>query len=230
MATLGSITASSQSLPLGVPQNSGTVVLSLSGTFGGHNVAFEGTVDGTNWFGVQAVRTNANVIEASSGALSAAPAYGWRINSNGLTGLRVRSTAHSSGTAVWAWSHSAEGSEPNPVVSQLEPTVSTLNSAATTNATSVKTSGGIVYGVVASNINAAIRYLKIYNKASAPTVGTDVPVLTLAIPLTGVLSLNLGPLGLKLGTGIAFALTTGAADSDTAAVAANEIKVALSYV
>lgn len=230
MATLGNITANAQSLPLSVPQNSGTVVLSLSGTFGGHNATFEGTVDGTNWVGVLAVRTNANVIEGSSGALSAAPAYGWRINANGYASLRVRSIAHASGTAAWTYSHSAEGSEANPVVSQVEPTVATLNSAATTNATSVKASAGTLYGIVATNINAAIRYLKIYNKASAPTVGTDVPVLTLAIPLTGVLSVNLGPLGLRLGTGIAFALTAGAADADVAAVAANEVKVALSYL
>lgn len=111
----------------------------------------------------------------------------------------------------------------------VTPTTAFANSAATTNATSTKGSAGTVWNVNATNINAAVRYLKLYNKASAPTVGTDVPVLTLAIAAGGGVSVNLGANGLRFSTGIAWALTTGAADSDTAAVAADEIKVAISY-
>jgi lysophospholipase L1-like esterase len=57
-----------------------------------------------------------------------------------------------------------------------------LISANSTNATSVKASAGSVGLIVVSNINAAVRYLKMYNKASAPTVGTDTPVMTIAVP------------------------------------------------
>jgi hypothetical protein len=57
-----------------------------------------------------------------------------------------------------------------------------LISAASTNATSLKGSAGVLFAVYAVNLNAAIRYLKFYNKASAPTVGSDTPVLTLPIP------------------------------------------------
>ena len=67
----------------------------------------------------------------------------------------------------------------------ITPTLSALTSAATTNATSVKTSGGTIYNIVASNTGAAAAYLKIYNKASAPTVGTDIPVHTCVIPAGG---------------------------------------------
>jgi hypothetical protein len=109
------------------------------------------------------------------------------------------------------------------------PTQRFTNSAATTNATSVKGSAGTLFAIHVSNINAAIRYLKLYNKATAPTVGTDVPVMVIPIPATGFASPNLGGMGMQFGTGIAFALTTGAADTDTAAVAASEIKVALAY-
>ena len=109
-------------------------------------------------------------------------------------------------------------------------TAATLNSAATTNATSVKATAGNLYSVTASNINAAARYLKLYNKASAPTVGTDVPVLTIPIPATGVVNIAFGTQGFRFSAGIAFALTTGNADSDTAAVAASEIKVMLAYI
>jgi len=107
-----------------------------------------------------------------------------------------------------------------------------LISAATTNATSVKASAGTVYGVFAINMNTAVRYLKFYNKASAPTVGTDTPVLTLPIPAdtTGAgffLSLTQG---IAFSTGVALALTSGYADSDTAVVAAGEIFVHTFYV
>lgn len=105
-----------------------------------------------------------------------------------------------------------------------------LVSAATTNATVVKASAGQVYTFTASNTNAAVRYLKLYNKATAPTVGTDTPVQTIALPPSGALPPQLGsPVGLSFSAGISFALTTGAADSDTNAVAASEILVNYCY-
>jgi hypothetical protein len=100
-------------------------------------------------------------------------------------------------------------------------------SAATTNATSIKTSAGQLYWLYVTNLNAAVRYLKLYNKASAPTVGTDTPIHTFAIPAdtTGAGFVLTLPHPITFATGIALALTTGVADSDTGAVAANEIIV-----
>jgi hypothetical protein len=110
-------------------------------------------------------------------------------------------------------------------------TLSRTLSAASTNATSVKASAGQVFWIYATNTNAAARFLKLYNKSSAPTVGSDTPVLTLLIPgnAAGAGFHLQTPLGLTFGTGIAFALTTGIADADTAAVAANEIVVNMGY-
>jgi len=108
--------------------------------------------------------------------------------------------------------------------------ISCVISAASTNATSVKASAGQVYTVYAHNINAAVRYLKLYNKVSAPTVGTDTPLMTLPIPgnVSGAgVVLDTGGMGIAFGTGIALAITTGVADSDTGAVAANEIVINL---
>lgn len=104
-------------------------------------------------------------------------------------------------------------------------------SAATTNATSAKASAGAVYGWSATNTNAAVMYLKLYNKASAPTVGTDTPVMTIAIPgsVAGGGTNFSVPVGINFSTGIALAITTGVADSDTNAVAANEVVVNLLY-
>jgi hypothetical protein len=98
-------------------------------------------------------------------------------------------------------------------------------SAATTNATVVKASAGKLGGWFLSNVNASPRYLKVYNKATSPTVGTDVPVLTIIIPgNTAGAGANLESTnGLLFSTGISFAITTGVADNDATAVAANEL-------
>lgn len=107
-----------------------------------------------------------------------------------------------------------------------------LLSAASTNATSLKASAGQLGLIIAINTNAAVRYLKLYNLATAPTVGTSTPVATIPIPgnTAGAGVAISIPGGLNFSTGIAYALTTGAADSDTGAVAANEIILTLGYV
>lgn len=107
-----------------------------------------------------------------------------------------------------------------------------LVSAATTNATTIKASAGQVFMVTASNVNAAVRYLKFYNKASAPTVGTDTPVLTFAIPgnTAGAgTNIPIPACGIAFGTGISFATTTEATDAGTTGVAANEIVINVAY-
>lgn len=106
-----------------------------------------------------------------------------------------------------------------------------LVSAATTNATSLLDDPGLVGFVHVVNTNAAARFLKFYDKASAPTVGTDTPKLTLAIPGDAAgagFTLTITN-GVYFENGIAFALTTGAADNDTNAVASGEIVLNLGY-
>lgn len=109
--------------------------------------------------------------------------------------------------------------------------ISRTISAATTNATSAKASAGQVYGYFLSNINAAPAYLKLYNKASAPTVGTDTPVMTIIIPgnATGAGANCEFANGIQFTTGIAYAITTGVTDANTGAVAANEVVINLLY-
>lgn len=106
-----------------------------------------------------------------------------------------------------------------------------LISAASTNATSVKTTQGRISGGRVSNSSASWRYIKFYNKNSAPVVGTDVPVLTAGIAPGGFLNLAdvFDQYGLHFAAGIAYAITAGPADNDTAAIAANEVVVALLF-
>lgn len=110
-------------------------------------------------------------------------------------------------------------------------TAGRIISAATTNATSVKGSAGQLYTILAHNINAAVRYLKLYNKATAPTVGTDTPILTMPIPgnTAGTGFVINCDKGWAFSLGVAAAITTGVADADTGAVAANEIVINFGY-
>lgn len=96
-----------------------------------------------------------------------------------------------------------------------------VSAAASVNSTSAKASAGSLFFVSGYNAAAAVRYLKFYDKASAPTIGTDAPVLTLALPATSAFNIDLH--GLSFATGIGYGLTTGAADNNTTALTAADV-------
>ena len=124
-----------------------------------------------------------------------------------------------------------DGSGTTQTINNTACSISRLLSAATTNATSVKGSAGNIFGWSIQNTNAAARYVKLYNKASAPTVGTDTPVITLLIPGGSAgAGNNLSTTNISFTTGIAFATTVNPADADTTAVAANDLIINLFYV
>lgn len=98
------------------------------------------------------------------------------------------------------------------------------SAAANTNPTSAKATAGNVFRIAGNNVKASVVYLKIYNKATAPTVGTDVPVLTIPIPASAVFNIDIGgAFGFYLGTGIAYGFTTDAADNGTTALSAGDV-------
>lgn len=99
-----------------------------------------------------------------------------------------------------------------------------LISAATTNATVIKAAPGFLASLYLSNANAAVRFVKFYDKATAPTVGTDIPVFTILVPINGTIFQNM-PSGLKFNNGISFATTVGIADSDVAVVAVGDLAI-----
>lgn len=95
------------------------------------------------------------------------------------------------------------------------------SAAATTNGTVAKASAGKLFGAYGWNANAALRYLKIYNKATAPTVGSDTPILTLPLPPTAAFAFDFA--GFNFAAGIAYAMTTGVAVADTGALSAADV-------
>jgi len=92
------------------------------------------------------------------------------------------------------------------------------------NSTNLKASAGTVYGVQTGNINASTAYwLKLYDKATAPTCGTDTPVKRILIPPNNSGNNVTLPVGVKFSNGIGFCIVTGIADNDNTSVPAATI-------
>lgn len=106
-----------------------------------------------------------------------------------------------------------------------------LISANGTNSTVIKASPGQILALYNSNSSGGIEYLKIYDKATAPVVGTDIPVMTLLLPSSpGGAGAALDVVsGINFIHGIAIATTTGYADADTGVVAAGDIIANIIY-
>jgi hypothetical protein len=132
-----------------------------------------------------------------------------------------------------------------PVVIQNAPSITTagtpaapatpltINSAATTNGQLVQSGTSGLQALFASNTGAGAAYVKLYNKATAPTVGTDTPAMLITVPaavagVPGSVEITPGFSGYRFALGLGLAITGGAADSDTTAVAAGQVKVILS--
>lgn len=110
------------------------------------------------------------------------------------------------------------------------PSTSNIISAASTNATSIKTTSGKLYSAVFTNYGAAAAFVKLYNKATAPTVGTDVPLLTITIPANSDKEIEFGRMGLSMTVGVALAITNLQPITDATAVAVNQVTSTITYV
>lgn len=106
-----------------------------------------------------------------------------------------------------------------------------LISLATTNANNIKASGGNLYSIIAIGLTSTVRYLKLYNKATAPTVGTDVPLMTIPVPANtqGAGVAIPFSMGVNFPLGIGVAITSGSADNDIGTVGAGDVIVNLTF-
>lgn len=221
----------------------------LSGTWVA-TVQVQVTRDGTNWVNV----TGSNMIQnaatgayVASGNITANGVY--QVDVAGIAAARVITTAYTSGTIGGA---TAIGQAPGPVSIEGVPSVNATVSgsltsagtttstpaaptsynvvtAASTNAANIKASGGTLYEITVSNVTATAAYVKLYNKASNPTVGTDVPVLTIPVAAGATVPMSFGPLGKRFNTGLSIAVTAAAAATDTAATVAG-IQINAGYI
>jgi hypothetical protein len=97
-------------------------------------------------------------------------------------------------------------------------------STVSTNATLVKTGPVLLKAILPINTTGAVYYLKLYDKATQPVCGTDVPKWRIPVPFGasnsggGIDHTDNG--GLQFTNGLGFCLTSGIADNDTGNAAA----------
>ena len=108
----------------------------------------------------------------------------------------------------------------NPAPLSAIRTYRLLSAAASTNGANIKSSPGTVLRVSGYNAKVSAVYLKMYDKSTAPTVGTDTPRKTRYIPASSAFDFQMDD---YYGQGVGIALTGAGADSDTTALAAGDI-------
>lgn len=101
-------------------------------------------------------------------------------------------------------------------------TASRILATASNNLTNLKASAGQLYTIDVFNVAAYNVFLKLYNKASAPVVASDTPIMTIPIQAGGGYS-KTWPMGLPFATGIAYAIVKLQADTDNTNVVAGDL-------
>lgn len=206
----------------------------ITGTWVG-TISFQVSNDNTNWNSlsvmVSTIGTSFSSNTTSNGC--------WFGSLGGFNFVRVRFTAYTSGTAtvtgfllreVIAQGAATSGATITIAGSATAPgnSITTINSAASTNATVVKNTAGNLYSISAMNTSASTKFVRIYSKSTTPTVGTDVPIMVIAIPATSSKEITYTP-ALRIGSGIGVAITGGAAATDSTAVAAGDVQLLVSF-
>ena len=208
-------------------------------SIGSMTVSFEGSNDNSSWTAVSAQhQTNVGYTPAQTTTL-----VGVYIIPCSTRYFRARVSSYSSGTVTWSYAMRAAPAPgmlsaivANNVPVNLFPltyagggtSLKRVAAAASTNATSVKASTGLLMSFTLTNTTASAKFFKLYDKATSPTVGTDTPVATFSIQANGAVAFT-DPYGVGFTNGIAFAITGAVGDSDTTAVSANDVHGFISY-
>ena len=103
-----------------------------------------------------------------------------------------------------------------------------LTSAATTNLTAWRAAATALSFLTAYNGGAAVAYLKLYNKATAPVLATDVPVMKIPLPPNQLVVLPFH--FARFSTGLALAITNLEPDTDATTVAAGQVVLSAGYL
>lgn len=114
-------------------------------------------------------------------------------------------------------------------VAHATPLMYSVLALATANPANIKATAGRVFSGVLNNASAAAKYVRLYNKATAPTVGTDVPLMVFSIPASSSKEFNFGPTGMTFAAGIAISITGAAPDNDATVVAAGDVRATIAY-
>lgn len=218
-----------------------TLTIQVSGTYTGA-LSLQGTLDGTAWVTLGGAGLIMNMATSATAATIASASTGlFQVGITGMSIVRLTALAAVTGTANITL-RAADGNAlvaldaPIPAglnnIGAVTPATGTafiLATAATTNSTVLKVGTGSLYELTISNTTAAPVYVKLYNKATGPTVGTDIPISTHLIPANADVTLEFGPIGKRFAAGIALATTAGIAATDVQAIGAG-VQVSATYI
>jgi hypothetical protein len=103
-----------------------------------------------------------------------------------------------------------------------------------TNATSIKASAGTVFNMIIHNTHGgggggSSITVRFYDKATAPTVGTDVPMIIIHVGSSTSKEVNFTS-GITFTDGIAYSITGGDSLLDATAVDADGVQVYMGYM
>lgn len=243
-AVTGAISANGQSVAVPIGAYNGAV-FAWWGTFAGIALAFEAAYEPSlaNWIAISALPAAGGAPVTTISGQNAANAY--EVYAPGALAVRIRATSFSSGAMnvravpvammqdiapALSGGSVTVGSGAVTVAGQTTSTNGGLtlvnrlaSAAASVNATVAKASAGRLYKIYGYNAATSVRYLKFYNKTSAPAVGTDTPVVTIPLSPSREFDIDLGVIGQYFSSGISYGLTTGSADTDTGALTAGDV-------
>ena len=108
------------------------------------------------------------------------------------------------------------------------------SSTATTNETLIRGSAGSVFNIIVHNTHSgggggSAITLRFYDKATAPVVGTDVPMIIIHVQSNDSKEINFTS-GITFKNGIAYSITAGNSLLDTTPVSADGVQVYIGYI
>lgn len=242
----GAFSAAGQTVVLDVREaNSAAVHLVGGGVAAtGIGLVFEATLDAVTpgdaaseaaakWFRVEGTRTQGSTIEDAPTniglAIGAALTYAWKLNVTSYAAVRVRCSARTAGDVVATIIGTRFPTEPAPTVRgsmTANPPTGTkhrLKTAASTNLANLVNSPCNLDVLTISNPTATPAFLKLYDKATAPVIGTDVPELIVPIPANSFQAIPFPNTGHRFAAGLGHAVVAGGAEADATATVAGII-------
>lgn len=246
-SVLDTITSSSDSVITGNIDGYAGVSVIVWGTHAGINLTPQISADGVNWDTCTMTRNATNAVNQATGVITTNATRGWYVTTGGVRFFRLLATAYTSGPLNVRLTPTVTGlTQVVTVIPSGTQTVSgtvtanntlTTSSGATTNYTNldlnttgvnIKASKTHITELYTYNNTGATIYVKLYNKASAPT-SVDTPARVFGVKAGEGTPLINGS-GMQCALGFGLRCVTGVADGDITSPAANGCVITASYV
>ena len=103
-----------------------------------------------------------------------------------------------------------------------------LDVAGSNNATLIQAGSVKVLNIFVNNAAASERWVRLYDKATTPTGGTDVPVIVINIPASSSKEIAL-KIEIEFLLGLGIGITGAAAYNDNTSVTAHDVQIYIGY-